>query len=346
MTPDINASLLQLNTLALESTAAALVRAESESTIADALAWARARELAVIPLGEGSNIVLAGDLDAMVLQVATRGIEEVARSAEQVTLNVAAGEPWHAFVEWTLSQGFFGLENLALIPGTVGAAPIQNIGAYGVELSEFVQRVRCLHIEEGDSLTLKNAECAFGYRDSVFKHALRDKVVVTSVELALPLQPEVNTSYPALAAALAEPPSDDAASDSATPVQVFDAVVALRRSKLPDPAVEPNAGSFFKNPVLSAAQYQQLRMQHEPPAYPQPNGEFKIPAAWLIEHCGWKGKRRQEQGVHPEHALVLVNYGNPSGEALLGMAADIQQGVKDTFGVVLEIEPRVYGQTA
>ncbi|MFK7977974.1 MAG: UDP-N-acetylmuramate dehydrogenase [Halioglobus sp.] len=336
MTPHANAPLQSFNTLALQSTATCLVRAEQQSTINEALEWARANNISILPLGEGSNVVFAGDVDAMVLQVATRGVEQVSQSADEVVLNVAAGEPWHAFVEWTLNQGYFGLENLALIPGNVGAAPIQNIGAYGVELQQFVHRVHALRVEDASTVVLDNAQCMFGYRDSIFKGALRDAVVITAVELRLPRHPAVNVSYPALSDALAE-------QQAPTPRQVFDAVVALRRSKLPDPDAEPNAGSFFKNPVLSAQRYQTLRSQCEPPFYEQPDGSVKIPAAWLIDQCGWKGRRHNDQGVHPQHALVLVNYGNPSGEALLRMATEIQNDVETRYGIALEIEPRVYG---
>lgn len=337
-----NAPLLQCNTLALQATASVFVRAADEITMHEALTWARTKGLAVLPLGEGSNVVLAGDVDALVLQVGTRGIEELDRTSEHVVVKIAAGEPWHALVEWALQQGFYGLENLALIPGNVGAAPIQNIGAYGVELQQFLHRVHALRIDDGSALTLANAECAFGYRDSIFKRELRDKVVITSVELALPLTPSVNTAYPALSEAVADICSDGGLP---TPRQVFDAVVALRRSKLPDPRIEPNAGSFFKNPVVPAAKHQALLEHSAAPGYPQPDGRVKIPAAWLIDQCGWKGKRRDEQGVHPQHALVLVNYGNSSGKALLGMAREISDDVNEQFGIALEIEPRVYGAT-
>lgn len=333
-----NARLDQHNTLALSAAASAMVCAADEPAIVAALQWARSVGLPVIPLGQGSNIVLAGDVEALVLQIQTRGIEEISRTDQAVTLKVAAGEPWHDFVQWTLQHHLYGLENLALIPGTVGAAPIQNIGAYGVELCEFVQRVHALEIDGANPVSFTRAQCQFAYRDSVFKQALNNKVVITAVELVLPLEAAVNTRYPALAAALGE------SSQSATPQQVFDAVVALRRNKLPDPLHEPNAGSFFKNPVISQAAYEAVARIAPIPAYPQPDGAVKVPAAALIEHCGWKGRRRGDQGVHPQHALVLVNYGNGSGRQLLALAQDIQADVLAVFAIALEIEPRVMGK--
>ncbi len=334
-------SLKSCNTLALQARARRLVRANRERDLHEALALADREGRVVVPLGEGSNVVLAGDLDALVLRVNTRGIIilDQDQDAQRVLLRVAAGEPWHRFVDWTLRQGFFGLENLALIPGTVGAAPVQNIGAYGVELSGFVRAVHALAIADGATASLCAAECGFGYRDSVFKGRLRDQLVITAVDLELSLIPRLHTGYPALAQALAGRDWP-----RLTPRDVFDAVVAIRRSRLPDPAREPNAGSFFKNPVVDAERAAALACDHPAlPAYPQPEGGVKLAAAWLIEQCGWKGRRADGVGVHPWHALVLVNYGSDSGRELLRLAVDIAASVQARFGVALEMEPRIYG---
>jgi UDP-N-acetylmuramate dehydrogenase len=334
-----NASLTALNTLALKAQGEALVKVESEAELCAALAWAQARETPVIVLGEGSNVVLVGDLATLVIQQATRGIEIIHDYDEQVILRVAAGENWHALVEWCLGQGFYGLENLALIPGTVGAAPIQNIGAYGVELDTSIAAIHALRIDNSETLTLSAADCEFGYRDSIFKHRLRDQLVITAVELSLSRIPGLQLAYPALANVLPA-----AGGQALTPQDVFCAVVELRQSRLPDPAVLPNAGSFFKNPVLESARAAAIREQFpEVPAYPQDDGREKFPAAWFIDRCGWKGFRENGVGVHPDHALVLVNYGSNSGTQLLQLAARITDSVRDRFGIELEIEPRVYG---
>jgi UDP-N-acetylmuramate dehydrogenase len=263
----------------------------------------------------------------------------LAEDGNSVTLRVAAGEHWHSLVCWCLEQGYHGLENLALIPGTVGAAPIQNIGAYGVELAPFVEAVHAVRIGDGATLTLSRAECDFAYRDSIFKGALRDATVITAVDFRLPRAPAPVTDYPSLREALAgqaAPPG---------PREVFDAVVALRRARLPDPETTPNAGSFFKNPVVDAATAEALAREY--PGMPQfdaPGGR-KLAAGWLIEQCGWRGAEGDGVAVHPGHALVLVSRGG-DGRALLALARRIQASVAETFGCHLEIEPRVYGATA
>ncbi len=327
------------NTLALQGRAQAFVTVGNERELLAALAQARSLGLPVIPLGEGSNIVLAGDVEALVLRQQCRGIEVLKTAGDAVTLRVAAGENWHDFVRWTLRQGYYGLENLALIPGTVGAAPIQNIGAYGVELRARVLRVHARYLADDRAVTLSNEDCAFAYRDSVFKGALRDQLVITAVDFTLSLQAEVTTSYPALASYFEACPSR-----AVTPQDVFDAVVQIRRSRLPDPAVVPNAGSFFKNPVIAGETAAALRDSYPGlPCFSQSDGRVKVAAAWMIEHCGWKGFRRDGVGVHEQHALVLINYGGDNGALLLDLAAEIASSVRDAFGVSLEIEPRVYG---
>ncbi len=327
------------NSLSLAARANALATVEDEAELRQALAWARAEGLPVVPLGGGSNVVLAGDLEVLVLCQKSADITPLQQVADTVFLRVSAAHDWHLLVQECLARGWYGLENLALIPGQVGAAPIQNIGAYGVELEHFVRAVHAVDITTDEQLELTAADCRFGYRDSIFKHELRDRVVVTHVDLALSLSPRCQLTYPALqeeleARGIADP----------VPQDVFDAVVSVRRRRLPDPALEPNAGSFFKNPVLSADHGDALLAAHpDLPCYEQDDGSIKVPAAWLIEQCGWKGQRDGDLGVHPNHALVLVNYGADSGSELLALADRIAESVQARFEVALEIEPRIYG---
>jgi UDP-N-acetylmuramate dehydrogenase len=332
-------ALRPYNTLALQERAAALVTVANDAELMAALNWARERKLSVVPLGDGSNVVLTGDLDALVVRQEPRGIEVIETTATHISLRVSAGENWHDLVQWTLQQGYFGLENLALIPGTVGAAPIQNIGAYGVELQSVLLRVHSRLIADGREMTLDKTACEFAYRDSVFKHRLKDQLVITAVDFQLSLCPTINATYPALARFFEEHTVVEP-----TPQGVFDAVVSIRSSKLPDPSREPNAGSFFKNPLLPAKAAGELAVRYPAlPRYVQADGTVKVSAAWMIEYCGWKGFRRDDLGVHPQHALVLVNYGSASGVELLSLANEIAASVYDSFGVYLEIEPRLYG---
>ncbi|MBE9538867.1 MAG: UDP-N-acetylmuramate dehydrogenase [Proteobacteria bacterium] len=334
-----NESLLHRNTLALKSRASAYVEVSSEQELIEALEWATNHHMSIVTLGQGSNVVLAGDLDALIIHQNGRGIEVLEENDEGVVVKVAAGESWHQLVEWSLGQGYYGLENLALIPGTVGAAPIQNIGAYGVELASFIRSVSAVRVSDSKALVLSDEACEFAYRDSIFKNALRDQVIITSVELSLSKRPRLQLSYPALRNYL-----DDNACEELTPRTIFDAVVDIRKSRLPDPADLPNAGSFFKNPVVTQSHLNELLgLVPDLPRYPQPDGQVKLPAAWLIDQCGWKGKRAGSFGVHPQHALVLVNYEGDDGRALLALAGQIQQSVFDAYRIDLEIEPRVYG---
>ena len=330
------------NTLHLPARARALIDLDDVGDLPAACEWARHSALNIIPLGQGSNVVLAGDLDALVLRLRNRGIELWEEDAGSVLLRVAAGEDWHSLVKWCLDRGYFGLENLALIPGTAGAAPIQNIGAYGVELQSFLERVHVTELATGRANVLAAGECQFGYRHSIFKASLRDRVVITAIELRLSRSASVDIQYPALASFFRGRPPQDV-----TPLEVFDAVVSIRRSRLPDPSVLPNVGSFFKNPLVEQADADAL-LESFPglPVFPQPRGMVKLAAAWLIEHCGWKGCREGDVGVHPDHALVLVNYGEGTGEQLLSLAARIITSVREVFGLDLAIEPRVYGDAA
>ena len=315
----------------------------------DALAFARSKSLAVIPLGAGSNVVLASDIDGLVIYVDLRGVtvkDAVDTAEDYVDVTFQAGEDWHEMVLYSLAQGWYGLENLSLIPGNMGAAAIQNIGAYGVELSDILTSLKVFDIESGQLLTLTTKECQFSYRNSVFKQSLKDKCIITEVTLRLSTQPVINLEYPALTDYF-----DDQLA-SPTPHMVSEAVCNIRRSKLPDPNELPNVGSFFKNPVISAVSFASIERQFESkdvkvPGYIQSSGSVKVPAGWLVEQCQFKGVRQGSAGVHKDQALVLVNYNDSMtsdpAKDILGLADNIQRMVAAEFGIDLDIEPRIYG---
>ncbi|MEC5405005.1 UDP-N-acetylmuramate dehydrogenase [Paraburkholderia sp. MPAMCS5] len=309
-------------------------RIEREAQLMAAVRDPRAAGLPRLVLGGGSNVVLTGDFAGLVLLVALRGRRILREDADAVYVEAAAGEPWHEFVAWTLSQGVPGLENLALIPGTVGAAPIQNIGAYGLEMCERFASLRAVELATGETIELDAQACAFGYRDSFFKREGRDRFVITSVTFRLPKAWEPRAGYADLARELA---ADGKQPDAQA---IFDAVVAVRRAKLPDPLELGNAGSFFKNPVVDAAQFEALK-EREPDlvSYAQPDGRVKLAAGWLIDRCGWKGRAMGAAGVHERQALVLVNRGGARGAEVLALARAIQREVLERFGVALEAEP-------
>ncbi len=334
-------SLQPLNTLALPGNADRFCRVANPMELVAALAYARRHRLPVTVLGGGSNVVLAGDVPGLVIHMAITGIEVVADAGDRVRIRVGAGENWHGLVEHCLTQGWYGLENLALIPGSVGAAPVQNIGAYGVELSEVLVALDAVSIATGASQRFDHRACQFGYRDSVFKGAERDRQIITAITLELSRQPRLRLDYPSLQRALANAPAP------VTPQLVANAVCAVRRQTLPDPGVLPNAGSFFKNPVVSVATATTLIARWpDLVAYPQPEGLVKLAAGWLIERAGWRGARRNGAGVHCTQALVLVNCDGCDGRELLALAAAIQADILTKFGVALELEPRVLGEPA
>ncbi|GJG93342.1 UDP-N-acetylmuramate dehydrogenase [Cupriavidus pauculus] len=304
----------------------------SESDLVSALSDPRTADLPVVVLGGGSNVVLTGDLDACVLLMEIPG-HDIAEDDENWLVTAGAGENWHGVVSRTVAEGMPGLENLALIPGTAGAAPIQNIGAYGVELRERFARLRAYDRQAREFVTLDLDACAFGYRDSLFKHAGHDRYIITAVTLRLPKTWQPVLNYGELAREL-----DGVASPTAA--QVREAVIAIRSRKLPDPAQIGNAGSFFKNPVVEAAQRDALLAQN--PAlvsYPQPDGRYKLAAGWLIDQCGFKGMDDGAVGVYGKQALVLVHHGGGTGAALLKLADRIADTVESRFGVRIEPEP-------
>src|SRR5690606_18823243 len=290
-------------------------------------------------LGGGRNVILAGDWPGLVLLIAVPG-KFIARVEGGALVTIGAGENWHELVQWALANELFGLENLTLIPGTAGAAPIQNIGAYGVEIAECLHCVRGISLDDLTSREFSVAACQLAYRDSIFKQSLRNRFIITEIVLRLRDQFVPVLSYPTLRAALAE-------IKKPTALDVERAVREIRQSRLPDPAQLPNAGSFFKNPVISQVQFAQLQQTFAAvPSFAATDG-VKIPAAWLVEQAGWKGRRIGSVGVHAQQALVLIHYrdGNPATAAreLLDLAAQIQRDVLARFSVELEFEPTVYG---
>ena len=339
LTITVDADLRQRNSFGVRASSRLLAQATSPDGVVAALARAELEQLPVIVLGGGSNVLLVSDLDAMVLSPQLFGIEWLGTHAGRRHVRVGAGESWHGLVTRSIACAAYGLENLALIPGTVGAAPIQNIGAYGVELERFVFAVEVYDRELGQRLRLNREQCEFAYRDSLFKRNQGDRYLVLAVEFALLEEPQLVRGYVGVDEELArtgvlEP----------TPQDVCDAVCAIRRRKLPDPAKIGNAGSFFKNPMVPEAQAEALRERHpELPIYRAAGGARKLAAAWMIEQCGWRGHRSGDAGVHSEHALVLVNHGGASGREILDLAHAIQGSVGERFGVHLDPEPRVLG---
>ncbi len=288
-------------------------------------------------LGGGSNVLLTGPISGTVILNRIKGITALHEDADAVWLRVGAGEVWHALVLYAINNNLGGIENLALIPGTVGAAPIQNIGAYGVEVKDAIIEVEAWDIEAGKLLTFKNADCNFGYRDSIFKHELKGKVVITSVTFRLSKHPTLHTEYGAIRDEL------QSMNDKASVQSIAQAVINIRQSKLPDPAQIGNAGSFFKNPTITRDAFSALQ-QHFPtiPSYPAPKGLVKVPAGWLIEQSGWKGHREGDAGIHARQALVLVNYGSATGGDIWELSDKVLASVQSKFGIELEREVQVW----
>jgi len=336
-----NARLDARNTFGVAARAPLLVEVADATTLPALFAEnALRRGGPVLVLGGGSNILFADDPEGVVLALTGRGRAIVADDGAVAIVRADGGGDWHDLVLWTLGQGLSGLENLALIPGTVGAAPIQNIGAYGVEVRERIHAVEAFDRTTGAMVRLRPDDCAFAYRDSRFKHE-PERFVVTTIEFALSRKPALRLEYSGIGEAL----SSMGVEGRPRPSQVAEAVCRIRRRKLPDPAVIGNAGSFFRNPMVPVAQAAALQAQH--PALPVfrggSDGERKLSAAWLIEACGWKGHRDGDAGVAASHALVLVNHGGATGAQLLALARKIAASVQERFGVAIAPEPRIIG---
>ena len=288
-------------------------------------------------LGGGSNILLTKDFDGLVLKNEIKGIAELHEDSEYVYVKAGAGENWHQFVLYCIERGWGGVENLSLIPGNVGASPMQNIGAYGVETDDVFWSLEAFHLKERKLYTFTKSDCEFGYRESVFKRKYKGRFVIVSVTYQLRKKPRFNTSYGSIEQELERIGVKDLSLKA-----VSDAVISIRQSKLPDPAVTGNAGSFFKNPSVSKEQYEQLKSQFPGiSGYENLDGSVKLAAGWMIEQCGWKGFRKGDAGCHAKQALVLINYGNASGAEILELSEQILQSVKSKFGVLLEREVNI-----
>ncbi len=330
-------SLKSYNTLAINVSARYFYNLTEADQLPEVLTFAEEKNLPVLILGGGSNVVLTKDFPGVVIKIAVRGITH---HDDKTLLTIAAGENWHGLVIYCLQNNCYGLENLSLIPGTVGAAPIQNIGAYGVEFEQFFVSLTGWDRETKQWRTLKKTDCQFDYRDSIFKNQLKDKFIITEVTLKLSDQPKAVCDYPALkdyllTSGISEP----------LPMDVSEAVIAIRQSKLPDPNQLPNVGSFFKNPVIDAEQAELLAEKYRNLVqFPIPNGQVKLAAGWLLEQAGWKGKEYKNEGLfmHDRQSLVMVNKGVAEGMAVIDFATTIQQDIQDRFGVSLEIEPVIY----
>lgn len=332
-----NHDLRSLNSFGLPAQARYFCTLDDPGGIGRLREWQAAHpDLPLLFLGGGSNLLFAGDFPGLVAQVRLESLEDLGEDADYRYIRAGAGNNWHRFVRWTIDRGYAGLENLALIPGTVGAAPMQNIGAYGVELKDCLQSVRAVDWRSGEVSDFSREECRFGYRDSFFKSVEPDRWLILSVTFALPREPRWHTGYAGLRELL---------EGKALNARVIsDAVIALRQSKLPDPAEIGNAGSFFKNPLVSAGQWAILKEAHPGmPGWPQPGGSVKTSAGWLIDQCGWKGRREGNVGTYAKHALVLVNHGGATGAEVWRFAQGIIASVLERFGIRLEPEPRVIG---
>ncbi|WP_281646981.1 UDP-N-acetylmuramate dehydrogenase [Parendozoicomonas sp. Alg238-R29] len=329
------------NTMGISCFADYLTRVSSEGELREALEWAGEKKLPVCPLGEGSNVIFSGDFQGLVIAIGIKGCEVATGEIDgQVLVKAGAGESWHEFVQWSLSQNYYGLENLSLIPGCVGAAPIQNIGAYGVEVKDVFHSLQAMDVVTGEVVTLTGEDCQFGYRNSVFKGKYRDRFIIVSVTFSLSKTFEPQLDYGQLQREVLQ----TAGVNPVTGQLVSDVVCRIRNSRLPAPEQLGNAGSFFKNPMVTREHYQKL-LEQEPEMVAFSSGDecWKLAAGWLIDQCGFKGVAYSTgAGVYRYQALVLVNHGHADGQAILTLAGDIREAVSERFGVDLEIEPRIY----
>lgn len=334
-----NVNLKDFNTFGIEVFAKEF---EALHTAEEAISFFKERDLTekeFLVLGGGSNLLLTDDFNGIVIHNNIKGIEILEETTEIVLLKAGAGENWHEFVLQCIEKGYAGLENLSLIPGNVGASPMQNIGAYGVEVKDLITEVEAIEIATGELKTFTNEACQFGYRSSIFKTTHKNKYFISSVTFKLSKEPDFNISYGAIKAQLEK---DEISQENLSIKAISNAVIAIRKSKLPDPKEIGNSGSFFKNPVISAAIFGGLKKEHKGmPAYQLPDGGYKLAAGWLIEKTGWKGYTEGNYGVHKKQALVLVNYGGATGLEIYDLSERILLSVQQKFGVTLEREVNI-----
>ncbi|CAL1516901.1 UDP-N-acetylmuramate dehydrogenase [Chitinophaga sp. MM2321] len=332
-----NVLLQPYNTFGIAAMARYFASFAGKDELVDLLDDPRSSQLPHMILGGGSNILFTQDYNGLVLKNELKGMTLVGEDNDYVYVKAGAGENWHRFVQYCIAQNLAGLENLSLIPGNVGASPMQNIGAYGVEIKDTFHELEALHLEDRRVVTFNNADCHFGYRESIFKKEYRHQFVILSVTYRLSKKPHFNTSYGAINQELERMGVKDLSIQA-----ISQAVINIRSSKLPDPAKIGNAGSFFKNPAVDAAKYATLKTAFPNiSAYPLDNGEYKLAAGWLIEQCGWKGYRQGDAGVHALQALVLVNYAHATGSEIYALSQQVLDSVAEKFGVQLEREVNI-----
>lgn len=330
-----NVSLKLLHTFRTDVSARYYARVTQLDDFSELLMHYPADAEDLLILGGGSNLLFTRDYEGLVIQPEMRGIEVVRENDQFVYVKAYAAEDWDGFVSWCVAQGYGGLENLSLIPGRVGATPIQNIGAYGAEVSDVIDKVEAVSIQTGEQVVFRNEECLFGYRDSYFKHQGKDSYMIVSVVYKLAKEPVLNLDYPALAVAMEAYPE-------ANIHTVRQAVVEIRQKKLPDPALLGNAGSFFKNPMVPKVLFDRIKDEYpDLPGHRVSPDVMKIPAAWLIQQCGWKGKRVGDAGIYANQSLVLVNYGNALGKEIFDLSQRIMWSVESEFGISLDTEVNV-----
>lgn len=330
-------SLHSFNTFHIDSVARYFTEVNTIESLKELITSGQLKDKLLLIVGGGSNLLFTGNFKGIVVHIINRGIETISRTDDSVIVKAAAGENWHEFVTFCVNQGFGGIENLSLIPGNVGSCPIQNIGAYGVEVKDTILSVDAVDLHTGKLLNFSKDECRFGYRDSIFKRDLKGKFAICSVTFQLKLNPVVQLEYGAIKQELSV-----MGVENPTIADVSKAVCAIRHSKLPDPKILGNAGSFFKNPTVDEKFAEKLAESFPKlVSYPLGDEKAKLAAGWLIEQCGWKGFRDGDAGVHEDQSLVLVNYGNATGSNILTLAHRIQNSVYERFGVKLEMEVNV-----
>jgi UDP-N-acetylmuramate dehydrogenase len=333
---DFNVDLTKYNTFGIQAFAKSFCAFESVEDLKE-LHKDKVLNNEFMVLGGGSNILLTQNIDHVVLLNQITGFEVVEESDNEVVVEVGGGVVWHDFVMTCLEKGFFGIENLSLIPGSVGASPMQNIGAYGVEIKDVFHSLQAFHIATGEVHSFNAEDCEFGYRESVFKRKLKGQYIIVAVQYRLSKMASVNTSY-----GIIEKELEQMGISNPTPKEVSNAVIAIRQSKLPDPKKIGNSGSFFKNPVVEKTIFEEIQKQHpNMPNYPAGDNHVKLAAGWLIDQCGWKGKTFDTYGVHKNQALVLVNYGGSTGKQIYNLSTQIIEDVKSTFGIELEREVNI-----